>query len=144
MSRRGSSSTAAAAAVAAGKGADAAFLSTLPFPPHPPLAGSEPGSFAEGTIKTRLPAIMDTVLSDLARLASTPAFDRSTDAGRQVEAAAVAVRAMQAEMPCDARVAPLVAPAGAPEFLGVVVEWTNAAVEAWQKRGQEVRGWAGG
>jgi len=37
----------------------------LPFPPVAPLIGSEKGSFAEETITTRLPAIMDTVLADL-------------------------------------------------------------------------------
>jgi hypothetical protein len=38
----------------------------LAFPPVQPLIGSEAGSFAEETITTRLPAIMDTVLADLA------------------------------------------------------------------------------
>jgi hypothetical protein len=37
----------------------------LPYPPVQPLIGSEAGSFAEETITTRLPAIMDTVLADL-------------------------------------------------------------------------------
>lgn len=37
----------------------------LPFPPFQPLAGSEKGSFAEGTISKRLPAILDGVISEL-------------------------------------------------------------------------------
>jgi hypothetical protein len=40
-------------------------LLALAFPPVQPLIGSEAGSFAEETITTRLPAIMDTVLADL-------------------------------------------------------------------------------
>jgi hypothetical protein len=43
----------------------------LPFPPVQPLIGSEAGSFAEETITTRLPAIMGTVLADLAAEVST-------------------------------------------------------------------------
>jgi hypothetical protein len=117
---------------------DAAALSALPFPPHPPLAGSEAGSFAEGTIKTRLPAIMDTVLADLTRLAQMPEF-ASDEQQRQISAAAEGVKAMQAEMPADGRVTPLAVPGGSPPYLKKVVDWTNAAVGAWQQRGQQVR-----
>jgi hypothetical protein len=133
-----------APAAAAAAAAFAATLSRLPFPPHPPLAGSEPGSFAEGTIKTRLPAIMDTVLADLDRLLTTPPFAASPDAQRQVAAAAAAVRTMQAEMPTDAVITPLAAPAGAAAHLVAILDWTNAAVEAWQQRGKEVGARKGG
>lgn len=137
--------SAAAAAVAA---ADAAALAALPFPPHPPLVGSEAGSFAEGTIKTRLPAIMDTVLADLQLLAETPAF-ASDDARAQIAAAEAAVREMQAEMPADARVAPIEAPGSgsgggaAPAHLGPITAQTNAAVAAWQAKGAR-EGFSGG
>jgi hypothetical protein len=57
------SSFAAAAAAAA---ADVDRLLQLPFPTVQPLIGCEGGSFAQDTITTRLPAIMDTVLADLA------------------------------------------------------------------------------
>ncbi|GBF90174.1 hypothetical protein Rsub_03307 [Raphidocelis subcapitata] len=135
-------SPAAAAAAAAPRGAavpaDAAALSALPFPPHPPLAGSERGSFAEGTIKKRLPAILDTVLADLAAFAAA-----SPAAAEAAAAASEAVRAMQAEMPADGRVTPLAAPRGAPAHLREVVEWTNAGVAAWQRRGEKL-GFSGG
>jgi hypothetical protein len=124
---------------AAARRADAAALAALPFPPHPPLAGSEPGSFAEGTITKRLPAIMDTVLADLDRAAAAPPLAGAPGAGAAAAAAAAAVRAMQAEMPADATLTPLAAPAGAPGHLVETVDWTNACVEAWQRRGAEVR-----
>lgn len=47
--------------------AEVAQLLQLPFPPVQPLIGCEKGSFAQETITTRLPAIMDTVLADLAQ-----------------------------------------------------------------------------
>lgn len=46
--------------------ADVEQLLQLPFPPVQPLIGCEAGSFAQDTITTRLPAIMGTVLADLA------------------------------------------------------------------------------
>lgn len=51
---------------AAARAADVDTLLQLPFPPLQPLIGCEAGSFAQDTITTRLPAIMDTVLADLA------------------------------------------------------------------------------
>lgn len=48
------------------RGSDVHALLQLPFPPVQPLIGCEAGSFAQDTITTRLPAIMDTVLADLA------------------------------------------------------------------------------
>lgn len=51
---------------AASAAADVKQLSALPFPRVQPLIGCEKGSFAQDTITTRLPAIMDTVLADLA------------------------------------------------------------------------------
>lgn len=136
--RRAAAMAAPAAAAAAGP-LDAAALAALPFPPHAPLAGREAGSFAEGTVKTRLPAIMGTVLSDLARLAATPAFASDADKLVQVEAAAAGVRALQAEMPADAALAPLAAPPGAPPHLVAAAAQTNAAVEAWRRRNEEAR-----
>lgn len=40
------------------------LASKLPMPPQAPLLGSEKGSFAEGTITKRLPAILASTLSD--------------------------------------------------------------------------------
>lgn len=37
-------------------------------PPHPPLRGSEPGSFAEGTISERLPAILRSTAAGMSKL----------------------------------------------------------------------------
>eukprot|EP00798_Chlamydomonas_sp_ICE-L_P011370 gene11370-12066_t len=39
------------------------------YPPHMPLAGCEPGSFAEGTISKRLPAILESMLKDMEAVA---------------------------------------------------------------------------
>jgi hypothetical protein len=124
----------APAATTIGASADSAALEQLPFPPHPPLAGSEPGSFAEGTIKQRLPAIMGTVLSDLERLSKAPGFVDSEDSLRQIAAAADGVRQLQAEMPADAVLQPISAPPGSPAFLQEVAQWTNGGVAAWQRR----------
>lgn len=44
---------------------------SLPWPCHMPLAGNEPGSFAEGTITKRLPAILQSTANDVIVLAST-------------------------------------------------------------------------
>ncbi|KAI8476467.1 MAG: hypothetical protein J3K34DRAFT_455780 [Monoraphidium minutum] len=122
------------ARMAAAAAADTAALARLPFPPHPPLAGCEAGSFAEGTIKQRLPAIMGTVLSDLDRLAKAPGFAGDAARAAQIAAAAEAVKQLQREMPADATLTPIAPPPGAPAFLGAVAEWTNAAVAAWQAR----------
>lgn len=132
----------APSAATAGATISPAQLRSLPFPPHPELVGSQPGSFAEGTIKQRLPAILGTVLADLDRLAASPSFADSAavENRRQLETAVSAVKELQQEMPADARLVPLRAPEGAPELLRAVVEWTNAGVEVWQRRGEEVGG----
>lgn len=89
----------------------AAQLAQLPFPPHTPLAGREAGSFADGTISTRLPAILDTVLADLDRLAR----EQPGMPAEQVAAARAAVQQLQADMRSKAVLPPLVAPTGAPQ-----------------------------
>lgn len=54
-----------AAAAAMDAQAVAQHLARLPFPPHMPLAGAEKGSFAEGTIAKRLPAILENTVKDM-------------------------------------------------------------------------------
>ena len=56
---------AASSPAAAAAAADVDVLLGLPYPPVQPLIGCENRSFAQDTITTRLPAIMDTVLADL-------------------------------------------------------------------------------
>ena len=51
------------------------FPSTFSWPPHRELAGNEAGSFAEGTITKRLPAIISSMLQDVT------AFYKSLPAG---------------------------------------------------------------
>jgi hypothetical protein len=51
-------------------------LSQLPYPQFQPLAGSELGSFAHGTISKRLPSIVETIITEI--------LDVSSKAGAQV------------------------------------------------------------
>ncbi|WIA44274.1 hypothetical protein OEZ86_007083 [Tetradesmus obliquus] len=78
----------------------------LAFPPVQPLIGSEDGSFAQETITTRLPAIMDTVLADL-KAEGASSHPQQQALQQQLAAAAAGVRQMQAEMPVDGALQPL-------------------------------------
>jgi len=127
------SQRAAALTPAAVKGSMAAQLLQLPFPPHPPLAGHEAGSFAHTTISTRLPAILDTVLADLDRLASDPAHSGEV-AGAQIAAARADVARLQADMRSNAAL-PFLGPPSPPApqaaLMMHLVSWTNNCLEAW-------------
>jgi len=109
----------------------AAELQKLPFPPCAPLAGHEPGSFAEKTIRDRLPAILDTVVADITRLAATPAMQAHA---ADCEAAKAAVLALRGDMVANAGLLPLAVPEASthPQLMTQIVAWTNATLEAWK------------
>ncbi|KAF6264621.1 hypothetical protein COO60DRAFT_1698204 [Scenedesmus sp. NREL 46B-D3] len=116
----------------------------LAYPPVQPLLGSEDGSFAQETITTRLPAIMDTVLADLAAEgAAAASHPQQEQLKQQLAAAAVGVKQIQQEMPVDGALQPLQLPphlpAGHP--LSSIIPTTNAAVAAWAAHSGQAASW---
>ncbi|KAG1678797.1 hypothetical protein FOA52_012837 [Chlamydomonas sp. UWO 241] len=103
------------------------------WPAHQPLAGCEAGSFAEGTITVRLPAIVAGTLKDMEAVAAA-----SSDAAyaAQLRAAATAIDAMRSELLTASASCPadLVAPAWCSPALSVSVAATNCHMAAWRVR----------
>lgn len=114
----------------------------LAFPPVQPLIGSEDGSFAQETITTRLPAIMDTVLADL-KAEGASSHPQQQALQQQLAAAAAGVRQMQAEMPVDGALQPLQVPSNLPAGhpLASIIFTTNAAVAAWAVHSKQRASW---
>eukprot|EP00879_Flechtneria_rotunda_P017888 GHRR01018748.1.p1 GENE.GHRR01018748.1~~GHRR01018748.1.p1 ORF type:complete len:296 (+),score=131.08 GHRR01018748.1:201-1088(+) len=115
-------------------------LLQLTYPPVPPLIGREPGSFAQETITTRLPAILDTVLADLeveglATPDSSLTEQQQQDRQQQLQAVAGTVQQIQQDMPADNLLLPLQVPDNLPAThpLQGIIPATNAAVAAWQQ-----------
>lgn len=58
---------------------------TPPAPAHQPLAGAEPGSFAEDTITKRLPAILESTRKDILQAPVAPGLRDEVSCSRIAE-----------------------------------------------------------
>jgi hypothetical protein len=106
--------------------------SSVPWPPHKPLIGSEKGSFAEGTIKERLGKILDSTLADMAKVAG----ESGDDTAAQLHNAVAEIQVMRCElgsastsMPHDLDVPPNCSPE-----LATCITATNEMMSEWRKR----------
>ncbi|PNH11643.1 hypothetical protein TSOC_001501 [Tetrabaena socialis] len=105
--------------------------SGLPPPPYPPLRGSEPGSFAHGTITARLPAILASMLADL----EAEGWG-GTPGGEQAAAAVAEMVALREAMLADAALEALRVDGAGPQTQ-VLLESANACVELATSRQQQ-------
>ena len=104
--------------------------SSVPWPPHNPLIGSEKGSFAEGTITKRLGAILDSTLSDLSKIA------QEGDFATQLQQAIAEIKVMRDELGKSATSQPHdldLPPHCSPELFASITS-TNEIMAAWRTR----------
>ncbi|GAX79057.1 hypothetical protein CEUSTIGMA_g6497.t1 [Chlamydomonas eustigma] len=105
------------------------------WPLHSPLAGREEGSFAQGTITTRLPSIVSSMTKDLKATADA-VFREDYEAQRQVLAAVTEIEGMKQELLTAITSCPLnlEAPPGSTVALQASVSCTNECMDAWRLR----------
>ena len=104
---------------------------SLPFPPHQPLAGSEKGSFAEGTITKRLGAIIDSTLADMVKQVAS-----DEKISHQLKLAIDEIKLMREELANASTSKPhdLDIPSTCGPELAACVTSTNEIMAEWRKR----------